>query len=118
MLSLRTLVLNDDDKPLSDIMYDEVLAVTPDVTEEEVAADIFKYDVPAMPVVDEAGEMVGIVTVDDAWDAIEDDVQGDRKRMGGLKVAGIVAAAVLGLALYTIVLLHLVSVAGFAGITG
>lgn len=118
VLSLRTLVLNDDDKPLSEIMYDEVLTVTPDVTEEDVAADIFKYDVPAMPVVDETGEMIGIVTVDDAWDAIEDDVQGDRKRMSGLKVAGIIAAIVLGLALYTIVLLHVVGVAGFTGIAG
>ena len=118
VLSLRTLVLNDDDTPLSDIMYDEVLAVTPDVTEEEVAADIFKYDVPAMPVVDEAGEMIGIVTVDDAWDAIEDDVQADRKRMSGLKVAGIVVAAVLGLALYTVVLLQVVGASGFDGFGG
>ena len=53
VLSLRTLVLTDDDKQLGDIMYDEIISVNPGETEEDVAADIFKYDLPAMPVVDE-----------------------------------------------------------------
>ncbi len=118
VLSLRTLVLNDDDKPMSAIMYGDVLSVTPEVTEEEVAADIFKYDIPAMPVVDEAGEMIGVVTVDDAWDVIEDDVSSEKKRANGLKVAGIVLASVLFLGLYTLVLLQVAGVSGFSGFAG
>ena len=118
VLSLRTLVLNDDDKVMRDIMYDDVLSVTPEVTEEEVAADIFKYDLPAMPVVDEAGAMIGIVTVDDAWDVIEEDVSGDRKRGGALKAAGIVLVSLLGLGLYTLVLLQVVAQTGFTGFSG
>ena len=105
VLSLRTLVLNDDSKPVSEIMYTDVISVPPEETEEDVAADIFKYNLPAIPVVDEREEILGIVTVDDAWDAIEDDVSDDKKSRTALKVAAIILAAVLFLALYTFVLL-------------
>ena len=108
VLSLRTLVLNDGDKPVSEIMYEDVISVPPETTEDDVAADIFKYDLPAMPVVDEKGELLGIVTVDDAWDAIEDDVDDEKKSRTVLKVVAAVAAAVLFLVLYTLVLLSIV----------
>ena len=61
-------------------MYDDLITATPDETEEDVSADIFKYDLTAMPVVDEHGTLLGIVTVDDAWDAIEDDVSSDKTK--------------------------------------
>lgn len=102
VLSLRTLVLTDDSRPLGEIMYDDVISVPPDEEEEDVAADIFKYDIPAMPVVDESGRMLGIVTTDDAWDAIEEDVSGDKTRMTALRIFGIVVAALLMLVLYTL----------------
>ena len=59
MLSLRTLVLTDDARPVRDVMFDDVISATPDETEEDVAADIFKYELPAMPVVDEHGVLLG-----------------------------------------------------------
>ena len=68
VLSLRTLVLAKDNAPLSDIMFDELITSLPEEPEDEVAADISKYDLMAMPVVDENGQMLGIVTVDDAID--------------------------------------------------
>ena len=92
--------------------------MTPDETEEDVAADIFKYDIPAMPVVDEHGALLGIVTVDDAWDAIEDDVSGDKTKASVGKVLGIVLAVVLLLALYTLIVLQLAGVVGVAGVSG
>ena len=107
VLSLRTLVLTDDSKPVGQIMYDDVISVAPDEEEEDVAADIFKYDLPAMPVVDEHGVLLGIVTVDDAWDAIEEDVSGDKTKTTVLKAVGIALAAVLFLALYTLVLFQI-----------
>ena len=110
--SLRTLVLTDDKTPMSQCMYDDVITATPDETEEDVSADIFKYDLPAMPVVDERGALLGIVTVDDAWDAIEDDVQGDKTKTSVLKWVGISTGSLLFLALYTLVLLQIV---GFTG---
>ena len=106
--SLRTLVLTDDKVPMSKVMYDDVISCTPDETEEDVSADIFKYELPAMPVVDERGAILGIVTVDDAWDAIEDDVSDAKTKTSALKWAGIAIGAVLFLGLYTLVLLHLV----------
>ncbi|MFR1639652.1 MAG: magnesium transporter, partial [Eggerthellaceae bacterium] len=85
VLSLRTLVLTDDARPVGDVMYEDVISVPPDETEEDVAADIFKYELPAMPVVDEHNMLLGIVTVDDAWDAIEEDVRGDKTKATALK---------------------------------
>ena len=106
--SLRTLVLTDASVPLGKVMYDDVISCTPDETEEDVSADIFKYELTAMPVVDEHGVLLGIVTVDDAWDAIEDDVSGDKTTASVLKWVGIGIGAVLFLALYTLVLLQIV----------
>ena len=108
VLSLRTLVLTDDGTLIKDVAYEDILSVAPDETEEDVAADIFKYDIPAMPVVDEHGSLLGIVTVDDAWDAIEEDVSGDKTKKLGLKIAGIALVAILILALYTLVLLQII----------
>ena len=108
VLSLRTLVLTPEDTVVSAIMYTEnLISVTPDEEEEEVAADIFKYDMPAIPVCDESGVLLGIVTTEDAWDAIEDDVSGDRKIRPAV-LAGIIVGAVVILALYTIVVINIV----------
>lgn len=112
VFSLRTLVLTNDSTLIKDIMYTDVISVTPDEEEDDVAADIFKYDLPAMPVVDEHGSMLGIVTTDDAWDAIEEDVSSDKTKASVFKWVGIAVAAILFLALYTIVLLHIVGVMG------
>ena len=112
VLSLRTLVLTEDQCSLESVMYDEIISVQPGEEEDDVAADIFKYDIPAMPVVDESGTLLGIVTTDDAWDAIEDDVAGDKSRASAGKIAGIIAACVIALAFYTLVLLRVVGVIG------
>ena len=108
IVSLRTLVLTDDAKPIGDVMFKDLITATPDETEEDVSADIFKYELTAMPVVDEHGELLGIVTVDDAWDAIEEDVSEDKRRMSAGAIVGIVMAGILFLGLYTLVLLRIV----------
>ena len=106
--SLRTLVLYNADRLMGDIMYDDIISCLPSEEEEDVAADIFKYDIPAMPVVDEHGVLLGIVTVDDAWDAIEDDVSGDKTKKSVLLGLGATAAAILFLVLYTLVLFQII----------
>ena len=108
VLSLRTLVLTDDNKMMHDIMYTDLITASPDETEDDVAADVFKYDLPAMPVVDERGKLLGIVTTDDAWDAIEDDVSGDKTKKSVLLGLGATAAAILFLVLYTLVLFQII----------
>lgn len=107
VLSLRTLVLTDDSKVMHDIMYTDLITASPGETEDDVAADVFKYDLPAMPVVDERGKLLGIVTTDDAWDAIEDDVSSDKTKKNVLLGVGITVAAVLFLVLYTLVLFQI-----------
>ena len=108
VLSLRTLVLTDDSKIMHDIMYTDLITASPDETEDDVAADVFKYDLPAMPVVDERGKLLGIVTTDDAWDAIEDDVSGDKTKQNVLLGVGITAGAIIFLAFYTLVLFQII----------
>ncbi len=108
IVSLRTLVLTDDAQAIGEVMFKDLITATPDETEEDVSADIFKYELTAMPVVDEHGALLGIVTVDDAWDAIEEDVSEDKMRVSALMVVGIALAAILLLALYTLVLFQII----------
>ncbi len=115
VLSMRTLVLSSDDARLGDIMYEDVITVPPDELEDDVVADIFKYDIPAMPVVDERGAMLGIVTTEDAWDAIEEDRAAEKKQRSMLRVGGYVLAGVLFLGLYTLVLIQIFQTIGLRG---
>lgn len=108
VLSLRTLVLTDDKKPVSSVMYTEIISATPDEVEEDVAADVFKYELPAMPVVDEHDRLLGIVTVDDAWDAIEEDVGNEKAKHTRLKIAGGIVGGVIILFLYTMILFQII----------
>jgi magnesium transporter len=70
VLSLRTLLLSSPDTPIRDVMDTEIVSVSPLTPAEEVAGMIAQYDLLACPVVDEQNRMLGIVTVDDAIDAI------------------------------------------------
>lgn len=69
-LSLRTLLLADPEATIETIMDTDLVTVVPGTPAEEVAASIARYDLLATPVVDDHGKMLGIVTVDDAIDAI------------------------------------------------
>jgi CBS domain-containing protein len=70
VLSLRTLLLAQPDKTIDDVMETDLVSVSADMTAEDVASIIARYDLLACPVLDAAGKMQGIVTVDDAIDAI------------------------------------------------
>jgi len=69
-LSLRTLLLSAPDATIHSIMDTDLISVRPDTSAEDVTATIARYDLLACPVTDERGKMLGIVTVDDAIDAI------------------------------------------------
>ena len=69
-VSLRDLVLADPQQDLTSLMDDEVARVTADTDEEEVGRLMTRYDLLALPVVDEEGRISGIVTLDDALEAI------------------------------------------------
>jgi CBS domain-containing protein len=73
VVSLRTLLLASPDATIHSVMDSDVVSLDPDTPAEEVASTIARYDLLAAPVVNEAGKIVGIVTVDDAIDAIIPD---------------------------------------------
>ena len=81
--SLRQLVVVPPDTPLKDFMTTDVIAVKTDVDQEEVAKIVARYDILAVPVVDEYGKLIGIVTVDDIIDIIREEATEDILKMAG-----------------------------------
>jgi magnesium transporter len=70
VISLRTLLLSLPTAFIHKIMDTDLVSVSPDTSAEDVAATIARYDLLAVPVIDGDGRILGIVTVDDAIDAI------------------------------------------------
>jgi len=82
VISLKTLILAKPGRRIADLMVPEVIRVKADDDRETVAREIEKYDWLAMPVVDDAGRLVGLVTVDDVIDVIEDEADEDIYALG------------------------------------
>lgn len=82
VLSLRQLLVNKDSDKLSSIMEKELITCNPDTDQEDVAENISKYNLLALPVVQEDGKLVGIVTVDDALDVLEEEHEEDLQLAG------------------------------------
>jgi CBS domain-containing protein len=70
VIALRSLILADPSAPLSEVMRTEFQAAHADEKAKEVAQRIAEYNLLALPVVDEAGEILGIITVDDAMEIL------------------------------------------------
>lgn len=83
IVSLRTLVISDDDALISDLMHTDFVDVNVYDDQEEVSDAFMKYGFLAIPVVDNEGRLVGIVTVDDIMDVIEEEATEDIERMAG-----------------------------------
>ena len=85
IVTVKDLLLAEDDEMLiSDLMVTELISVNTHTDQEEVASMFSKYDFLAMPVVDNENRMVGIVTVDDAIDVMEEEATEDIELMGGM----------------------------------
>ncbi len=80
-IRLHELILAADDASISDIMDPAPISVTPDTDREVVANMIARYDILALPVVDDDGRLVGIVTHDDATDALQAETTEDFQKM-------------------------------------
>jgi Mg/Co/Ni transporter MgtE len=70
VLSLRDLIVAPPDAAIGDVMIHEPVAVAALADQDEVAEVVAHYNLLAVPVVDEEGRLVGIVTVDDALDTV------------------------------------------------
>lgn len=84
VVSLGTIVLSDEDTKIMDIMHTDVVSEYVDADQEEVSEDFKKYGYIAMPVVDKDNRLVGIITVDDILDVMEDEATEDIERMNGV----------------------------------
>ena len=84
ILSIRDLILSEEDAILQDIMEDNVISVTTLTDQEEATAMISRYNFTVLPVVDGEQRLVGIITVDDAMDVMEDEATEDIEIMGGV----------------------------------
>jgi len=83
VISLRELVVVPPETELKSIMATDVVSVPTDVDQEEVARIVARYNVLAVPVVDEKNKLVGIVTVDDVIDIIREEATEDFLKMAG-----------------------------------
>ncbi len=83
VVSLRELITNPPHRQLKNIMQPNVLSVTTDTDQEEVAHVISKYNILAIPVVDASYVLVGIVTVDDIIDVMREEASEDFLQMAG-----------------------------------
>ncbi len=85
ILSLRDLVTADPGDLIADVMTRDVVSVRTDTDQEEVARAIQRYDFLALPVVDREQRLVGIVTVDDVIDVIEQEATRDLYAAGAVQ---------------------------------
>ena len=83
-ISLRVLVMSNDEDLVEDKMESNVISVNTLEDQETVALMFRKYDFTAMPVVDGEERLVGIVTVDDAMDVMQDEATEDIEKMAAI----------------------------------
>ncbi len=84
VISLRDLLISDDDTYVEDIMDKNVISVKTTDDQEEAAMLVKKYDLLSIPVVDSENRFVGIVTVDDIIDVIEQEDTEDISKMAAV----------------------------------
>ncbi len=84
LISARTLLLSDDSEVIGDIMEDNPIFVNTHEDKEVVAQDFEKYGFMALPVVDDETRLVGIVTIDDAIDVIQEEATEDIEKLAAI----------------------------------
>ena len=83
-LSLKVLLTSRDEDLIGEIMDENIISVKTTDDQEEVAQLLQRYGFVALPVVDKENRLVGIVTIDDAMDVIEEETTEDIEKMAGI----------------------------------
>jgi len=83
VVSMRELILADPKARLGDIANNYVISVKAHTDQEEAARILSQYDFVALPVVDDKGRLIGVVTVDDLFDVVRDEATEDVQKLGG-----------------------------------
>lgn len=84
IVSAKDLMTTDDNVPIKDLMETEIISVHTHADQEQVAQLFTKYDLLALPVIDQDDRMVGIVTFDDAMDVMVDEATEDITKMAAI----------------------------------
>lgn len=87
IVSLRTLVVADDHIQVGDLMHEDIIVVNVLDDQEDVSDSFKKYGFLAIPVVDNEHRLVGIITVDDILDVIDEETTEDFQKMAGMAVS-------------------------------
>lgn len=98
VLSLRKLIVSNPGRKVSEIMNRDVISVKTDVDQEEVANLVRRYDLVAIPVVNDYGRLVGRITIDDIVDIIDEEASEDISRMAGTSEEEIAEESVIRIA--------------------
>jgi magnesium transporter len=85
VVSVRDLIVHEPGDRLDDIMRTNIISVTPTLDQEDTARKMAKYDLNAMPVVDENGQLLGVITVDDVIDVLVAEQTEDVQRLGAVE---------------------------------
>lgn len=83
-VSVRTLLVNNDDVKIEDLIEEDVIYVTTTDDQEYVARQFAKYGFLSLPVVDQEKRLVGIVTIDDAVDVLDEEATEDFEKMAAM----------------------------------
>lgn len=84
VISLRDLIVSDDDTMISEITNDRVVSVSVGEDQEEVARKIKDYNFLAVPVVDFQNHLLGIITVDDVMDVMDEEASDDYSKLAAV----------------------------------
>lgn len=85
IIGLRDLLVGNDDEIIEELMETDVLAVNTHIHQEDVADTFKKYDLVSIPVVDNEDRLVGIITIDDIVDVMEEETTEDIYKMAAMQ---------------------------------
>lgn len=83
IVSLKEIILASPDTLLKDLITTDVISVPAEMEQEEVATILSHYDFYAVPVVDQTNRIIGIITIDDVVDVIQEEATEDVQKLGG-----------------------------------
>ena len=87
LISLRELIIaakDGESQRITEFLRTNIISVTPEMDQEDVAKRMAKYDINAMPVVDATGVLLGIITIDDIVDVLTAEQTEDVQKIGGI----------------------------------
>lgn len=85
IINIKDILLADENKAIKELMRTNIISVVTTEDQEEVAKAFDKYDLYALPVVDNENRLVGIITVDDAINVIQDEASEDFEKMAAMQ---------------------------------